>query len=61
MAKFFDWPERLQVLVLVPHGSLGFVATWLWWPKSKESFCIVDVMALSYVETSTGGAPRRTD
>jgi hypothetical protein len=32
-----------------------------WWPKSKESFCIVDVMALSYVETSTDGAPRRTD
>jgi hypothetical protein len=26
------------VLVLAPHGVLGFVAFWLWWPKSKEGW-----------------------
>jgi hypothetical protein len=28
----------LQVLVLVPHGVLGFVAFWFWWPKSKKEW-----------------------
>ena len=36
MTKFADWPHWLQILVIVPHGLLGFVATWLWWPKSLE-------------------------
>jgi hypothetical protein len=38
MTKFSDWPGWLQTLVLVPHCILGFVAFWLWWPKSKESW-----------------------
>jgi hypothetical protein len=38
MPKYSDWPEWLQVLVIVPHGVLLFVATWLWWPKSNEGW-----------------------
>jgi hypothetical protein len=37
MREFSHWPHWLQVLVIAPHAILGFVATWLWWPKSKES------------------------
>jgi hypothetical protein len=36
MTRFSDWPGWLQVLVVAPHAILGFVAFWLWWPKSEE-------------------------
>jgi CHASE2 domain-containing sensor protein len=36
--QFSDWPKWVQYLVLIPHGILGFVATWLWWPKSDQSW-----------------------
>jgi hypothetical protein len=36
MTKYADWPEWLRVLVMTPHAILLFVATWLWWPRSKE-------------------------
>jgi len=38
MLKFSAWPLWLQVVVLVPHGLLGFAAFWFWWPKSKEEW-----------------------
>lgn len=38
MTKFAEWPVWLQVLVLLPHGVLGWVAFWLWWPKSKKEW-----------------------
>jgi len=38
MTKFSDWPGWLQTLVVLPHAILGFVATLLWWPKSKEGW-----------------------
>jgi len=38
MTKFSQWPVWLQVLVLVPHGVLGWAAFWLWWPKSKKEW-----------------------
>jgi hypothetical protein len=38
MTRFSDWPGWVQILVLVPHGLLGFVATWLWWPKSDKGW-----------------------
>jgi len=38
MTKFSEWPTWLQVLVLFPHGLLGFVAFWLWWPKSDKEW-----------------------
>ncbi|MCU1283747.1 MAG: hypothetical protein JWO13_97 [Acidobacteriales bacterium] len=38
MPKFSDWPEWLQVAVLFPHAMLGFVATWLWWPKTDKEW-----------------------
>jgi len=31
--KVSDWPTWLQWLVIVPHGLLGFLMFWLWWPK----------------------------
>ena len=37
MTDFSQWPHWLQVLIIAPHTILGFVATLLWWPKSKES------------------------
>jgi hypothetical protein len=37
MIKFADWPHWLQVAVIAPHAILGFVMTWLWWPKSPEN------------------------
>jgi hypothetical protein len=38
MTKFADWPLWLQIVVLVPHGILGWVAVWLWWPKSEKEW-----------------------
>ena len=38
MTKYGDWPHWLQMLVVVPHGILGFVATLLWWPKSNDGW-----------------------
>jgi len=38
MTRFSDWPVWLQALVVVPHGLLGFVAFWLWWPKSDKEW-----------------------
>jgi hypothetical protein len=34
MTRFSDWAGWLQALVVVPQVILGFVAFWLWWPKS---------------------------
>jgi hypothetical protein len=38
MMRFSDWPTWLQALVLVPHGILGSLAFWLWWPKSDKEW-----------------------
>jgi hypothetical protein len=36
ITPFAEWPLWLQVLV--PHGVLGFVAFWFWWPKSEKEW-----------------------
>ena len=38
MMRFADWPTWLQALIVVPHALLGFVAFWLWWPKSDKEW-----------------------
>jgi hypothetical protein len=38
ITPFSEWPNWLQVLVVVPNGLLGFFATWFWWPKSKKGW-----------------------
>jgi hypothetical protein len=38
MTPFAAWPKWLQVAVVVPHGLLGFFATWYWWPKSDRGW-----------------------
>lgn len=38
ITKFADWPGWLQTLVVAPHAILGFICTWLWWPKSKQGW-----------------------
>jgi phosphoglycerol transferase MdoB-like AlkP superfamily enzyme len=51
ITPFSEWPKWLQVLVIVPHGLLGFIATWFWWPKSKKGwnrFGIVAVYLLMF-------------
>jgi hypothetical protein len=35
---FAQWPNWLQVVVLVPHGLFGFIATWFWWPRSEKGW-----------------------
>ena len=58
MTKFAQWPEWLKIGVLVPHGILGYVATWLWWPKSSSgrrkfgiaaAYLIVFFLVMRYV------------
>jgi len=49
MTQFSEWPSWLQALVVAPHALLGFVAVWLWWPKSEESR-----RRFGYVEALTG-------
>ncbi len=36
MPKYSEWPQWLQLLVMVPHGILLCVLAWLWWPRSDE-------------------------
>jgi hypothetical protein len=38
MAQFADWPEWLKATVIIPHALLGFIAVWLWWPKSGKEW-----------------------
>jgi hypothetical protein len=38
MTRFAEWPKWLQALIVVPHALLGFVAFWLWWPKSDKEW-----------------------
>lgn len=38
ITPFSKWPGWLQTLVIAPNALLGFVATWLWWPKSKKEW-----------------------
>ncbi len=33
--KFAQWPGWVQTLVIAPHAILGFIMTWLWWPKHR--------------------------
>jgi hypothetical protein len=35
---FVNWPQWLQIAVILPHALLGFIATLLWWPKSQENW-----------------------
>lgn len=35
--KFSDWPNWLQVAVMLPHALLRSLATWFWWPKTDEA------------------------
>ena len=35
---FSTWPTWLQYGIVVPHGLLGFFATWFWWPKTDEGW-----------------------
>lgn len=51
MTKCSEWPQWFQILILVPHSILGFVAFWLWWPKSDEGwrkFLIVNAYLLVF-------------
>jgi len=45
MTKFPDWPLWLQILVLVPHGVLGWVMFWLWWPKDNKGWKRFGILA----------------
>jgi len=38
MPRFADWPKWLQFLIVFPHALLGFLAFWLWWPKSNKEW-----------------------
>lgn len=38
LPKFSEWPHWVQVAVILPHALLGFVATWLWWPKTDAAW-----------------------
>ena len=38
MTPFSEWPHWLQFIVVFPNVLLGFVATWLWWPKTGKSW-----------------------
>jgi len=38
MLKCSEWPQWLQILIFLPHGILGFVAFWLWWPKTDKGW-----------------------
>ena len=38
MTQFSEWPDWLKAVVIIPHGLLGFIATWLWWPKSDKGW-----------------------
>jgi hypothetical protein len=38
MVKYADWPHWVQAFVIVPHALLGFVMTWLWWPKTGKGW-----------------------
>jgi hypothetical protein len=38
VTPFAQWPQWLQTLILVPHGLLGWVMLWLWWPKNDRSW-----------------------
>jgi hypothetical protein len=51
MKRFSDWPLWLQIVVVVPHGILGFIAFWLWWPRSRNErnkFLIVAVYLFAF-------------
>lgn len=45
MPQFDTWPHWLQTTVMVPHVLLGFVATWLWWPKTDRGWFKFGVVA----------------
>jgi len=38
ITPFREWPLWLQYVVLVPHALAGFLAFWLWWPKSDKDW-----------------------
>jgi len=29
-------PQWLQILIILPHGLLGFVDFWFWWQKTVD-------------------------
>jgi hypothetical protein len=37
MPEFSEWPMWVKVAIVGPHALLGFVACWLWWPKSDQA------------------------
>jgi CHASE2 domain-containing sensor protein len=45
VTKFSDWPSWLQFLVVFPNALLGFIMTWVWWPKSGKSFVRFGILA----------------
>ena len=46
MTKMSHWPFWVQLLVVVPHAVLFFVAMWLWWPRSRQGkYWLVAVLA----------------
>jgi CHASE2 domain-containing sensor protein len=38
VTQLSQWPHWVQILVLVPHGFLGYFLFWFWWPKSDRSW-----------------------
>jgi hypothetical protein len=34
--QFDQWPGWVQTIVILPNAILGYIATWLWWPKSER-------------------------
>jgi hypothetical protein len=38
VTQFSEWPQWLQILVLLPHSLLGSFMLWLWWPKADKEW-----------------------
>src|ERR1700760_4899491 len=38
ITPYANWPGWVQTLVVAPHAILGWVATWLWWPKTDQGW-----------------------
>jgi len=50
--KFSQWPGWVQTLVIAPHAILGFIMTWLWWPKTardRRRFGILAAYLLAFL------------
>jgi hypothetical protein len=37
MTKFSEWPDWVQVAILLPNVLFGYAVTYFWWPKSHKA------------------------